>query len=588
MSQFHFHEQETSLLHGGQKPDPTTGARAVPIYQTTAYVFPDTKHAQDVFGLKKGGNIYSRIGNPTVDTFEQRIALLEDGTAAVATSSGMAAITLTILNIAGAGDEIIADANLYGGTYNLFANTLPKYGIHVTFVDGTDPAAIKTAITDRTKAIYGEIITNPSLNVFDVESVAEIAHENDIPLIIDNTFATPYVTKPLQWGADIVVHSATKWIGGHGTVVGGVVVDGGRFNWGNGKFPEFTEPDESYNGLRYIDVSPAAFATKLRVQLIRDIGACLDANSAFLLLQGLETLHLRIERHNQNAQEVAHFLHDHPAVEWVNYPGLSDHPSHALARKYFQDQFGSVITFGIKGDRHAGKQVIDQVTLWSHVANVGDAKSLIIHPASTTHQQLSAEELEKSGVSEELIRLSVGLESPKDLLHDLDLAISKGVGSQSIHQPSNEDTIKWLLTSPFDRNEEAIRQKTVALIGPENPEDDFYKQALKLEQLGYRIVPITGKQATSQEGTYQTLKDIPFDVDAVWVKDDGAITSEITEQLINKQINILWIEHAADSDPTLENTKAAGITVIANQNPYVAYTTLRENKPLNVKVETYA
>lgn len=587
MSQFHFHEQETSLLHGGQEPDPTTGARAVPIYQTTAYVFSDTEHAQDLFGLKKPGNIYSRIGNPTVDAFEQRIALLEDGTAAVATSSGMAAITLSILNVAGAGDEIIADANLYGGTYNLFANTLPKYGIHVTFVDGTDLEAIGAAVTNRTKAIFGEIITNPSLNVFDVESVAEIAHENDIPLIIDNTFATPYVVKPLQWGADVVVHSATKWIGGHGTVVGGVVIDGGRFNWGNGKFPEFTEPDESYNGLRYIDVSPAAFATKLRVQLIRDIGACLDPNSAFLLLQGLETLHLRIERHNRNAEEVAHFLHEHPAVEWVNYPGLTDHPSHPLARKYFQNQFGSVITFGIKGDRNAGKQVIDNVTLWSHVANVGDAKSLIIHPASTTHQQLSAEDLEKSGVSEELIRLSVGLESTKDLLHDLDLAITKGIGTQSVYQLTRDDTIRWLLTSPFDRSEGAIRKKTFALIGPEDSGDDFYKQALQLEQLGYQIVPVRGKQTASQEGTYPTLQDIPFDVDVVWVKDDRVITPEITEQLINKQINILWLEHAADSDPTLENTKAAGITVISNQNPYVAYTKLRENKPLDVDVKAY-
>src|SRR5699024_6962184 len=391
MSNFHFFNPETALLHAGQEPDPTTGSRAVPIYQTTSYVFRDTEHAQNLFGLQEPGNIYSRIMNPTVDAFEQRMAQLEDGSAAVATSSGMAAITLSILNIAGAGDEIIADSNLYGGTYNLFAHTLPRYGIEIKFVDGTDPEAIRAAFTSKTKAVFGEIITNPSLNIFDVETIGAIAHEHGVPLIIDNTFATPYLTKPLQWGADIVVHSATKWIGGHGTTIGGIVIDGGRFNWNNGKFPGFTEPDESYNGLRYADLGIAAFATKLRVQLLRDIGAALSPHNAFHLLQGLETLHLRIERHNKNAEEVAAFLKKHRAVEWVNFPGLKEHPSHQLAKKYLASGFGSIITFGIKGGREAGRKLINNVSLWSHVANVGDAKSLIIHPASTTHQQLSAE-----------------------------------------------------------------------------------------------------------------------------------------------------------------------------------------------------
>src|SRR5699024_1390240 len=309
--------------------------------------------AQNLFGLAEPGNIYTRIMNPTVDAFEQRMATLEDGTAAVALSSGMAAITLSIMNIAHAGDEIIADSNLYVGTYNLFVHTLPKYGINIKLIDDTDLQAIENAITDKTKVIFGEVITNSSLNVFDIESVANIAHKHGVPLIIDNTFATPYVTKPFQWGADIVVHSATKWIGGHGTTIGGVVIDSGRFDWTNGRFPGFTEPDESYGGLKYADLGPVAFAMKLRVQLLRDIGACISPNNAFLLLQGLETLHLRIQRHNENAEVVAKYLEKHPAVEWVNFPGLASHPSHQLAKKYFKSGYGSIITFGIKGGREA-------------------------------------------------------------------------------------------------------------------------------------------------------------------------------------------------------------------------------------------
>lgn len=421
-------DQETLLLHGGQVPDPVTGARAVPIYETTSYVFEDTDHANAVFALQKPGNIYTRITNPTVDVFEKRVALLEEGAAAVALSSGMAAIAFSILNLAHAGDEIVAASNLYGGTYNLFANTLPKYGITVKFVDSTDPENYRKAITPKTKALFGEIIGNPSLNVLDVEKVANIAHENGIPLIIDSTFASPYVCKPLTWGADIVVHSATKWISGHGTVIGGVVVDGGKFNWNSEKFPGFTEPDESYHGLKYADIEGPAFALKLRVQLLRDFGPALSANSAFLLLQGLETLHLRIQRHHQNTLEVVNYLNNHPGVEWVSHPSLPEHPSHDLAKKYLNNSNGSIVVFGIKGGRESGKTVIDNVQLWSHVANVGDGKSLIIHPATTTHQQLNKEELEKSGVKEELIRLSIGLESTKDLMADLNQAIEKATG----------------------------------------------------------------------------------------------------------------------------------------------------------------
>ncbi|ADU31699.1 O-acetylhomoserine/O-acetylserine sulfhydrylase [Evansella cellulosilytica DSM 2522] len=415
---------ETVLLHGGQTPDPTTGARAVPIYQTTSYVFEDTAHAEGLFSLSEQGNIYSRIMNPTVDVFEKRIAQLEDGVAAVATSSGMAAISLAIMNIAGSGDEIVAATNLYGGTYNLFSTTLPKYGIKVHFVDASDPQNFKEAINDKTKAVFAETIGNPSLQVLDIAGVAEVAHEAGIPLIVDSTFTTPYVCKPINHGADIVVHSATKWIGGHGTSIGGVIVDGGKFNWDSEKFPGFTEPDASYNGLRYAkDIGELAFAIKLRVQLLRDFGACLSPFNAFQLLQGLETLHLRVERHNENALKLAQYLEEHEAVEWVNYPGLKSHASYEHASELLQNGYGSVLIFGIKGGREAGRKLIDNIELWSHLANVGDAKSLIIHPASTTHQQLAGEELAATGVTEDLVRLSVGLENVEDLFKELDRAL---------------------------------------------------------------------------------------------------------------------------------------------------------------------
>ena len=338
-------QKETLLLHGGQQPDPVTGSRAVPIHKTTSFVFKSTEHAQNLFALAETGNIYSRITNPTVDVFEQRIALLEGGTAAVAFSSGMAAIAFSILNIAGAGDEIIAAENLYGGTFNLFAHTLPRYGITVKFVDSTDPENFRAAVTDKTKAFFGEIIGNPSLNVLDVENVAAIANEVGVPLLVDSTFATPYGSNPIKHGAHVVIHSATKWIGGHGTTIGGVVVDGGNFNWDSEKFPGFTQPDVTYHGLRYgIDVPNVAFAVKLRVQLLRDFGPTLSPEAAFSFLQGLETLHLRIPKHNENAQVIAEYLENNEEVTWVNYLGLESHPSHELAKKYLQNGFGSILT----------------------------------------------------------------------------------------------------------------------------------------------------------------------------------------------------------------------------------------------------
>lgn len=417
---------ETLAIHAGQEPDPVTNSRAVPLYQTTSYVFNDTEHAANLFGLKEFGNIYSRIMNPTNDVFEKRIAALEDGVGALATASGQAAITFSILNIAGAGDEIVSSSTLYGGTYNLFAITLAKLGITVKFVDSSDPENFRAAITDKTKAVYAETIGNPKGDVLDIEAVAAIAHEHGLPLIVDNTFPSPYLLRPIDYGADIVVHSATKFIGGHGTSIGGVIVDGGKFDWtANDKFPGLTQPDPSYHGVVYTDaVGPLAYIIKARVQLQRDLGASLSPFNAWLLLQGLETLHLRVERHSENALKVAKYLEDHSAVEWVSYAGLPSHPSYELAKKYLPKGQGAILTFGIKGGVDAGRKLIENVKLFSHLANVGDSKSLIIHPASTTHQQLSEAEQLAAGVNPELIRLSVGTESIDDILYDLEQAIA--------------------------------------------------------------------------------------------------------------------------------------------------------------------
>lgn len=415
---------DTLQVHAGQEPDPTTGSRAVPIYQTTAYNFKDTDHAANLFALKEFGNIYSRIMNPTCDVLEKRIAALEGGVAALAVASGSAAITYAIMNIASNGDEIVSASSLYGGTYNLFANTLPKYGITTYFVDPDDAENFARVITAKTKAIFIETIGNPSANIIDIAAVAAIAKEHKIPLIVDNTFATPYLCRPLELGANIVVHSATKFIGGHGTTIGGLIVDGGNFDWAaSGRFLEFTTPDKSYNGLVYSEsFGNLAYILKARVQLLRDTGACLSPFNAFMLLQGLETLSLRVERHIQNAQKIAEYLQNHPQVSWVNYPGLADNKYHALAQKYLPLGAGSIFTFGIKGGAEAAKKFVGSLKIFSLLANVADAKSLVIHPASTTHAQLNSEQQVSAGVAPDLLRLSIGIEDVRDLIADLEQA----------------------------------------------------------------------------------------------------------------------------------------------------------------------
>ncbi|MCL4534797.1 MAG: homocysteine synthase [Bacteroidetes bacterium] len=417
---------DTLALHGGQEPDPVTGSRAVPIYQTTSYVFKDADHAASLFALQEPGNIYTRIMNPTTDVFEKRVAMLEGGIGALAVASGQAAETLAILNILRAGDELVSATSLYGGTYNLFAVTLPKMGINVRFVDPSNPENFRKAITDRTRAFYAETIGNPKMDVLDFEPAARIAHEAGVPLIIDNTFATPYLCRPFDFGADIVVHSATKYIGGHGTSIGGIIVDSGRFDWMNGKFQELVDPDPSYHGVSYTQaMGPAAYITKARVQLLRDLGPALSPFNSFLFLLGLETLSLRMDRHSANALTVARFLSEHPKVAWVAYPGLQSHPSHSLAQKYLRSGMaGGMMGFGIKGGREAGRRFINSVKLLSLLANVGDAKSLVIHPASTTHQQLTADQQVEAGVTEDFIRLSVGIEDVQDIIADIDQALA--------------------------------------------------------------------------------------------------------------------------------------------------------------------
>jgi len=418
---------DTLQVHAGQTPDPTTNSRAVPIYQTTSYVFNSAEHAANLFGLKEFGNIYTRIMNPTTDVFEKRMAELEGGIAALAVSSGSAAITYAILNIAESGDEIVSASTLYGGTYNLFINTLPKFGVKVVLVDPNNLQAFSAAINDRTKAIFIETIGNPDINIIDIEAVAEIAHENGLPLIVDNTFASPYLCRPIEFGADVVVHSATKFIGGHGTSMGGVIIDSGKFDWkASGRFLGLTTPDPSYHGLVYTDtLGPLAYIIKIRVQLLRDTGACLSPFNSFLFLQGLETLSLRVERHVSNAQKIVKFLLSHKNVAWVNYPGLVDNKYYPLAQKYLPKGPGSIFTFGIKGGSKEGVKFIESLKIFSHLANIGDAKSLVIHPSSTTHSQLSEDDQRASGVTPDMIRLSIGIEDVEDLIWDLDQALVK-------------------------------------------------------------------------------------------------------------------------------------------------------------------
>ncbi|WP_129633648.1 O-acetylhomoserine aminocarboxypropyltransferase/cysteine synthase family protein [Candidatus Oscillochloris fontis] len=426
MSEPQFNGFETLALHAGHVADPTTGARAVPIYATTSYQFKDTDHAARLFGLQEFGNIYTRMMNPTTDVFEQRMAALEGGVAALGVASGQAAITLAILNIAGAGDNIVASSDLYGGTYNLFRHTLSKIGITTRFVDARDYDGFATAIDEHTKAFFLELVGNPRLDILDLERIAAIAHTAGVPVIVDATTVTPYLWQPLKHGANIVIHSATKYIGGHGTSIGGVVVDGGNFDWTQGRFPGLTEPDESYHGLIYTQAfGNLAYILKLRVQGLRDIGAAVSPFNSFLFLQGLETLPLRMERHCSNALAVAQYLSAHPKVAWVNYPGLPNHPSYELAKKYLPKGQSGILGFGIKGGREAGKTFINNLKLFSHLANIGDAKSLAIHPASTTHSQLTPEEQRLTGVTDDYIRLSIGIETIDDIIADLEQALSK-------------------------------------------------------------------------------------------------------------------------------------------------------------------
>jgi O-acetylhomoserine (thiol)-lyase len=417
---------ETRAVHGGQTPDAATGARAVPIYQTTSYVFKDTEHAARLFALEEPGNIYTRIMNPTNDVFEKRMALLEGGVGALATASGQAAETIAILNIVHPGEEIVSANSLYGGTYTLFSSTLAKLGIKTKFVDPIEPKSFKDAISPKTRAVYAESLGNPKLDTLDFKAVSEIAHQAGLPLIIDNTIPTPYLVTPFDHGADIVVHSATKFIGGHGNSIGGVIVDSGKFDWTKGKYPDLTEPDPTYHGIKYVETfGEAAYITKARVHLLRDLGPAMSPFNAFLFLQGLETLPLRMERHSKNATEIAKHLLEHPKVAWVNYPGLTSHPSFTTAKKYFsRGLFGALMGFGISGGREAGKRFINSLRLVSHLANIGDAKTLAIHPASTTHSQLSTEEQIQTGVSDDYIRLSIGLETVDDIIEDLDQALS--------------------------------------------------------------------------------------------------------------------------------------------------------------------
>ena len=418
---------DTLSLHAGQRPDPATGARAVPIYQTTSYVFEDTEHAAGLFNLEQPGHIYSRISNPTVAVFEERMAALEGGVGAIGTASGQAALCLAILTLVDAGQEIVSSASLYGGSQNLLANTLPRFGIRTVFVDPGDPENFRRAITDKTRLVFGETIGNPQINVLHLEAVAQIAHAAGLPLLIDSTFATPYLCRPFEWGVDLVMHSATKFIGGHGTTIAGVLVDSGRFDWAaSGKFPQLSEPYAGYHGVVFSEeFGPLALLMKARLEGLRDFGACLSPASAFNLLQGLETLPLRMAKHVENTRRVVKFLAEHDAVTWINYPELPDSPSRKLAERYLPRGAGAIFTFGIKGGRGAGARFIEALELFSHLANVGDAKSLVIHPASTTHQQMSAEAMAEGGVTEDMVRLSIGLEDAQDLVDDLDRALKR-------------------------------------------------------------------------------------------------------------------------------------------------------------------
>lgn len=568
---------ETLAVHGGQVPDPATGSRAVPIYQTTSYVFSDTEHARQLFGLQEAGNIYTRIGNPTVDVFEQRIAQMEGGIGAVATSSGQAALTAAILGVAGAGDEIVSSAHLYGGTYTLFHYTLPQMGIRVKFVDPTDPENFREAINDKTKAVFAEVIGNPKLSILDIEAVAKVAHDAGVPLIVDSTFTTPVLCRPIEWGADIVVHSTTKWIGGHGNSIGGIIVDAGRFDWGNGRFPQFTEPDPSYHGLRFWqDVGPAAYIIRIRTRYLRDIGFAMSPFNAFLFLQGVETLPLRMERHSENALAIARHLKEHPAVEWVTYPGLEDDPYHELANKYLSGGYGAMVVFGIKGGLKAGARLINRSVLWSHLANVGDAKSLIIHPASTTHSQLTEEELVAAGVSPDLVRLAVGIEGVDDLIAELDenLRAATGLGEPAAPILNSETTIQRVArhSTVMDEDENGQwrrRPQVIAVVGlSDNPERPSYQVASVLQRHGYRIIPVnpTKEGEILGEPVYKSLKDVPERIDVVDVFRSPEHVMEVVDEAIEMGYQpVLWLQQGVVNEEAAQKAADAGLPVVMDR-----------------------
>lgn len=571
---------ETLCLHGGQAPDPTTGARSVPIYQTTAYVFQSSDHAAQLFSLDEPGNIYTRIGNPTVDVFEKRMALLEGGVAAVAFASGQAALTALLLTLLRPGDEIVASAHVYGGTYTLLTGTMADFGVRTRFVDSDEAADYAEAMSSETRLVLAETIGNPKLDILDIEAVAEVAHAHGCPLVVDNTFATPYLCRPLEHGADYVYHSATKWINGHGNSMGGVIIDGGRFDFPGGHFPSITDPDPAYHGLIFAEeFGTLALSTKLRVRTLRDTGAALAPFNAFLHLTGLETLPLRMREHCKNAQAVAEALAQHPAVSWVNYPGLPDHPSHERAKHYLPEGAGAVITFGIRGGRQAGAAFIDRLGLWSHVANVGDARSLVIHPASTTHQQLSEEALLAGGVLPDLVRLSVGLEAPEDLIGDLDQALAGATGlSAGGKIPLNDEgVIRFVCGDPLANEEGRARSKAIAVVGlSAQPGRPSYRVARKLQRLGYRIVPVNPRaEEILGEKSYASLKEIPFPVDVVQVFRNAQAAPGVVDDVPQGTQPIFWLQEGVISPEAASRADARGMKVVMNRCIYKEIQRLR-------------
>lgn len=552
----------------------------MPIYQSSSFVFQSSDHAAQLFNLDEPGNIYSRIGNPTVDVFEKRMALLEGGVAAVAFASGQAALTATLLTLLRPGDEIVASSHLYGGTHTLLNGTISEIGIRVHFVDSEEPEDFRRAMTPDTRLIMAETIGNPKLDVLDIEALAEIAHAGGAALLIDNTFATPFLCRPIEHGADLVYHSATKWIGGHGTSVGGVVVDGGRFDWAAGRFPGLSEPDPNYHGVVYTsEFGTLAFSTKLRVRTLRDTGASLSPFHAFLFLLGLETLPVRMRQHCQNALLIAEFLSGHPAVAWVSYPGLPGHPTYDRAQRYLPDGSGAVITFGIRGGRAAGAAFIDRLSLFSHLANVGDVKSLVIHPASTTHQQLSDEDLIRSGVGADLVRLAVGLEDPGDLLQDLDHALRLATRLDGVAPTplNDEGVIRSIAGDPFDYASGTPRPKVIAVVGlSSNPGRPSARVARKLRRLGYRIVPINPSAAEILgETAYPSLDAVPFGVDVVQVFRAASAAPGIAAEVPPGKARVFWMQEGVVSDEAARIARDRGFAVVMNRCIYKEVQRLR-------------